>query len=143
MSFSSLVNSIKTWVASFFSKDHRAAVVSLLDRAAVFVDFALPIVERIDKELKPAIKTGHEPMIIVVERFIGEGLEGTELTAARKRANDLVQLPKADMLVNIALILLARSASGNVATHLLRLAIELSYSIYKATKDETKVSGSN
>lgn len=144
MNFSGMISSIRTWVAGFFSKDHRAAVVSLLDHASVFVDHALPIVERIDRELKPALKTSHEPLIITVERFIGDGLEGVELTAARRRANDLVRLPTSDMLVNIALILLTRTTRGNAATHLLRLAIELSYSIYKATQDnETKVPRSN
>ena len=134
MNFS--IASIKAWFSGLFAKGNRAVVVSLLDHVSVFVDHALPIVKAIDEQLKPAIRTSSQPLIITIETFIGERLNGLELTAARRDAQKLVYLPTADMLVNVALILLARAKPESVPTSLLRLAIELAYSIYKATKDE-------
>lgn len=127
--------SIRAWVASLFSKQSRETVLEVLDHVSVFVDHALPIVEAIDKYLKPVLKHGSEPPVVAVYKFMNElgwlklGSDELETEAARLSA-----LPVPDLLANVAIFLLKQAKPEAAGLSILRLAVELAYNVYKGTR---------
>lgn len=141
MKISEVFKSWGEWLTSWWASPvNRNAVLDILDHAAVFADHAMPIVEAIDTELKPALRTGHFAFSMTIENFIRKHCGDADPTEVAVLATRLNAMPTPDMLVNVALFLLSRASPKNTGVSILRLAIELAYNVYKGSKDEAKVS---
>lgn len=120
--------SLKTWVLSWFTDENKLRLLSFLNGVQVFVDWAYPIVQEIDEKLKPLLKMDL-PAFDALVKFLREYED--EFDNIVELAESLKDLPLADMLANVALELLKLKAGTNVATSVLRLAVELAYNLYK------------
>lgn len=132
MQFYDWLTAAKEWALSWFSDANRARFVALLNKASAYVDLAIPIVKRIDEELKPLLKDKEVPALVAIQRFLdanGKGIKNSLEIAQR-----LASLPMADMLANIALELLKNSSPASTSLSILKLSVEVAYNIYKAMK---------
>lgn len=128
---------IVAWVSGWFSDQNRAKVVDVLNHAQAFIAYALPIVESIDKTLKPVIKDAmagncDTPIACLISRFLEQ--YGMDSSAAEKAGLELQGMPIADLSLNVALFALKHVAPDVAASSILRLAIELAYNVYKGAK---------
>lgn len=124
------------WFGAFFGKNASRAK-EVLESVSKLIDVALPIVEDIDQTIKQFLKVhSHQPGMIYdgIVEFLQ--LRGVPESESREAANTLRFMPTADILVNLALLLLQRNAAASAGYSLLRLAIELAYNIYKGTRDD-------
>lgn len=121
---------IWNYILSFFSyADTASAVVQLANSLEQAVFKVQPIVEEIDKHLKPAVKDSDLTVREAIEVFLGRyDLDKALIT---EEATKLAWLPTADMLFNVAVLIAKQTTS--VPEHLskLNLAIELAYNLYK------------
>lgn len=143
MKIGEVFSAFRTWVATWFTASTRDKFLSVLDHAAVYLPYALPIVEAIDKELKPALRQSHLAAVMTVEDFLRKWCREEDYEAAQKLALRIAYLPLADLLVNVALFLLQRAKPDSVGISILRLTVELAYNVYKGSKEDeaqTKIS---
>ena len=124
----------RTWFASLWTAKNRDALLAVLDHVSVFVDVALPIVEAIDKELKPALRTGHYTVVKSVDDFLRTHMESEHYDEIAKCSLRVAHMPLPDLAVNVALFMLQRARPESVGVSILRLAIELAYNVYKRSK---------
>jgi hypothetical protein len=129
---------IKTWVLSWFVSAKEFKVIEILEGLNDFFNKALPIVQQIDEELKPRLKT------IAVDG--GDSIDTYEtilwfLEKFKEHLGDIVEiaqrvylLPLPDMLFTIAIEILKAQSTSNPSLSMLRLAVELAYNVYKRTK---------
>ena len=124
----------RNWIAGLWSAKNREALLVVLDHASAFVDLALPIVEAIDKELKPALRTGHWAVTKSVEDFMREHMGAEHYDEIAKYSQRVRHMPLNDLAVNVALFMLRCAKPNSVGESILRLAIELAYNVYKGSK---------
>lgn len=137
---------IKSWVLSFLPRlaaDRQKLALGILEVVFAQLPDALKVVEAIEVRLKPALNTSSERAVTTVENFLSDGLDGPELTAARKEAQRIAYYPKAELLTCVALFLLSRNSSISIPSRLLRLAVVYAYNEFIGAQSETKVPGSN
>lgn len=140
MKISSVFASWKNWFVGWWNPEGRHQVLDVLNHVSAFADHAMPIVEAIDVQLKPALRTGNFAFSLTLEDFITKNCEGVDSKEIASLVSRVYGLPTPDLLVNVALFMLARVAPNHTGVSVLRLAIELAYNVYKVSKNETKVS---
>lgn len=129
---------IKTWILGWFVSAKEFKVIEILEGLNDFFNKALPIVQQIDEELKPRLKTiaadggdsidTYETILWFLEKFkeyLGDIVE---------IAQRVYLLPLPDMLFTIAIEILKAQSTSNPSLSMLRLAVELAYNVYKKTK---------
>lgn len=129
---------IKTWVLSWFVSAKEFKVIEILEGLNDFFNKALPIVQQIDEELKPRLKTiaadggdsidTYETILWFLEKFKEHLGDIVEI------AQRVYLLPLPDMLFTIAIEILKAQSTSNPSLSMLRLAVELAYNVYKRTK---------
>lgn len=124
--------SFKEWLLSWFTDTRKLQILELLQGVNVFIDYARPIVERIDKQLKPLLKLDNTPVFDTIKKFLEEYSD--EFDDVVEIANKLKDLPMADLLANVAIECLKLHSSAHVSLSVLRLAVELAYNVYKQSK---------
>lgn len=129
---------IKTWILSWFVGAKEFKVIEILEGLNDFFNKALPIVQQIDEELKPRLKT--------IASDGGDSIDTYEtvlwfLAKFKEHLGDIVEiaqrvylLPLPDMLFTIAIEILKAQSANNPSLSMLRLAVELAYNVYKKTK---------
>lgn len=123
---------MKKFISRWFASKEETGVLDVLDKVNPTFLQALVLVRKLDEELKPllVVKRGlGENFYVVVLDFLKQfsGIDATALAA--KVAN--LDIP--DLLFTLAIEIL-RTQSGNATLSLLRLAVELAYSVYKNSK---------
>lgn len=126
--------SVKTWFLSWFTDVNKLEIIKLLQGIAIFIDYAKPIVEHIDKILKPLLKGEDMPIYDAILTFLGEYSDDFDKVV--EMAEEYAELPLGDMLANIAMFCLKAKVGDSVSSSILRLAIELAYNLYKVNSSE-------
>lgn len=119
----------KVWFMSWFTDANKLKILKLIQGIQVFIQYAEPVVEHIDKALKPLLKDGNMPAIEAIVAFIGQYSD--DLDEVLKQAEKYAELPFGDMLAKIALFCVTQKVSSTVDTSFLKLAIEIAYNTYK------------
>lgn len=119
-----------TWLTNLFAD--KTDIVVVIDNIKVYVDKILPIVEAIDKEIKPHLQKSDNVKYTLITTFL---LKYTgNFSEVAILADKLIKLSNTDLLFNLALEILKLLSAKNTSLSVLRLAVELAYNLYKASK---------
>ena len=129
---------VKNWFLSWFVGSKELKIVEILEGLDVFFNKALPIVEKIDKELKPELKriTAEGDEIDIYETVL-KFLEQYKdiISDIRALAEKVYGMQLPDLLFTIAIEILRAQSTTNASLSILRLAVELAYNVYKKTRN--------
>lgn len=124
---------VMDWFSGWLQFGKFAKAQDALATAATMIDHLIPVIEAIDNEVKPIVKdettspvTRYNAVFNFIVKHLGEKIPNEDWVR-------LTGLPTAELLANVAMMI-ARKYSPDVGDSILRLAIELAYTIYKATK---------
>lgn len=133
LSTGKVMNKLKefwNYILSFFNfASAKSAVVTLAHNIEQLVYVVQPIVEEIDKHLKPAVKDSELTVREAIEVFLGR--YDIDKALAAEQAAKLAYFPTADMLFNVAVLVAKQTTSVPSELSKLNLAIELAYNLYK------------
>ncbi len=130
---------VKVWFMSWFTDENKLKILKLIQGVQVFIQYAEPVVEQIDKVLKPLLKDGNMPVLEAIVSFLSEYSD--DLEEVLEKAEEYAGLPFGDMLAKIALFCVSQKVSSTVDTSFLKLAIEIAYNTYKlSTKSNQEYS---
>lgn len=119
------------WFTNLFTGKDK--IISLIDSAKAFVEKALPVVQAIEEQIKPFVNDNNKAFLnLKLVTFLSK--YNFDFDYVTKIAEQLVKLPNADLLFNLALEVLKVAAPTNTPLSVLRLAVELAYNLYKASK---------
>lgn len=129
---------IKKWVLGWFVNAKELKVIEILEGVDVFLNRALPIVRKIDEELKPILKQSYKDKAGEMEIYSSVLWFLNQFQDVLDDVLELVDkvylLPLPDMLFTIAVEILKAQSPNNPSISILRLAVELAYNVYKNSK---------
>lgn len=129
-------SNIKKMIGRLLGKDESSVLDVLSNINPVFKP-ALALVRKLDEELKPLLKVkqaNNQGFYVVVLDFL-EQFRG-QIPDIYALAVKVANLPIGELLFVLAIEIL-KTQTGNPTLSMLRLAVELAYSVYKNSKKET------
>lgn len=103
----------------------------VLHEVSSFVQLASPIVAEIETELKASASPDAAKILVYVQRYEKDSV------VAKSFVDSLTGLPVSVIWHNVAVFALASLVPAGTASSLLNLAIEMAYSIFKASPAAT------
>lgn len=137
------IKSMWVWLLSVarIPSKHTEDVLKVAAGVVEYVDAAIPVVKQINERLKSAISedTNWSDRYHQVATFLQfvDPVDADDKEKQREHSAVVVsvyQLPRAELLARVALFLLEKSLPSSPATSVLRLAIEIAYQVYKASR---------